>query len=150
MKKLLLFLFALTVFGACKKTENDVQPQSPAKAVAGTYTLTSFRYVSGSDEINLPKMPYTQSGQTISGTVKLSPGSDDDHVSFSLVLKVTGEQDSNIDIDQVEVRKTSEAYGLYVDGDLVADADGDNIIFSLSETDPQTKESLSLNFVAKK
>ncbi|GAB3319106.1 hypothetical protein GCM10027299_11340 [Larkinella ripae] len=149
MKTLVLFLFALLVFGACKKTENDPQPQNPADVVAGTYTLSSFRYESGSDQINLPTMPYTQNGQTISGTVKLSPNSED-NVTLTLTLKATGQQDATIDINQVEVRKTSEAYGLYVDGELVADADGDNIIFNLSETDPQTKESLALVFIAKK
>ncbi|GAB2569098.1 carbohydrate-binding protein [Spirosoma areae] len=149
MKTLILFLLVLVSFTACKKGENDVNPQKAAEAVAGTYTLTSFRYASGSDVINLPKMPYTQGGQTVSGTVKLSPTSEE-NVTLTLTLKVTGEQDQSIDIDNVEVKKTSEAYGLYVDNQLVADVDGNNIIFNLNETDPQTKETLELKFTAKK
>lgn len=149
MKNLLFLLFALLTLGACKKSGNEPKPQKPAEAVAGTYTLTSFRYVSGDDEINLPRLPYTQNGQTVTGTVRLDPVSDD-HVTLSLTLKITGQQDANIDIDQVEVQKTSEAYGLYVDGERVADADGDDLIFNISETDPQTNESLALSFVANK
>ncbi|QDK80383.1 hypothetical protein EXU85_17945 [Spirosoma sp. KCTC 42546] len=149
MKKLILFLCILLAFSACKKGENDIAPKKPADAVAGTYTLTSFRYASGSDAINLPKMPYTQSGQTISGTVQLTSTSEET-VSLTLTLKITGQQNSTIDIDNIEVRKTSEAYGLYLDGELVADADGNNIIFNVSETDAQTGESLELKFNATK
>lgn len=149
MKKLLLFLLVSVAFGACKKSENDINPRKPAEAVEGIYKLTSFYYASGSDEIDLPRMPYTQSGQTISGTVRLAASSDD-YVTLMLTLKVTGQKDSSIDIDNVEVQKTSEAYGLYVDGELVADADGDNIIFNLSETDAQSGESLALKFNASK
>lgn len=149
MKKLILFFCILLAFSACKKGENDIAPKKPADAVAGTYTLTSFRYASGSDAINLPKMPYTQSGQTISGTVKLTPTSEET-ISVTLTLKVTGQQNSTIDIDNIDVKKTSEAYGLYLDGELVADADGDNIIFNVSETDAQTGEVLELKFNATK
>ena len=148
MKKAILFLFVVLAFNACKK-EDDVKPKDPAQAVAGKYNLTSFRYASGSDVINLPKMPYTQNGSTISGTVELKPNSTDE-VTLTLTLNVTGQQPESIDIDQVEVKKTSEAYGLYVDNQLVADADGNNVIFNLSETDPNTGEKLELKFVANK
>jgi hypothetical protein len=94
-------------------------------------------------------MPYTVNGQTLSGTVKLTPTSAD-NVTLTLTLKVTGEQDSAIDIDNVEVKKRGNGYGLYVDDELVADADGDNIIFNLDETDAQTGESLQLKFNAQK
>ncbi|MVM30521.1 hypothetical protein GO755_10795 [Spirosoma sp. HMF4905] len=149
MKKLILFLCVTLAFSACKKGENDIAPENPADAVAGTYTLTSFYYAAGSDEIDLPKMPYSQSGQTISGTVKLAATSQD-HITLTLILKVTGQTDSSIDIDNIQVKKTSEAYGLYLDGELVADADGDNIIFNVSETDAQTNEPIALKFNAKK
>lgn len=149
MKKLILFLFITLAFSACKKGENDVTPQKPANAVAGNYSLTSFYYNDGSTEIDPPKMPYTVNGQTLSGTVRLTPTSET-NVTLTLTLKVTGQKDSSIDIDNVEVKKTSEAYGLYVDNELVADADGSNIIFNLNETDPQTGESLELKFNAKK
>lgn len=149
MKKILLFLFVTLAAGACIKGHKDIAPQNPADAVAGLYNLTSFRYVSGSDQINLPKMPYTQNGQTASGTVKLAAAASD-QVTLTLTLKVTGQKDSSVDIDHVTVKKTSEAYGLYVDDQLVADADGRTIIFNLAETDPQTKEKLELKFTAGK
>ncbi|GAB3957620.1 hypothetical protein GCM10028805_50660 [Spirosoma harenae] len=149
MKKLLLFLLVSVAFSACKKGENDINPRKPAQAVEGSYKLTSFYYAAGSDEIDLPRMPYTQGGQTISGTVRLTSTSDD-NVTLTLTLKVTGQKDSSIEIDNVEVQKSSEAYGLYVDGELVADADGNNIIFNLSETDVQSGETLALKFNASK
>lgn len=148
MKKIILLLLVTLAFGACKKVENDVEPQGVAEAVAGKYTLNSFRYAAGSDVINLPKMPYTQNGQTISGTVELRPTSDND-VRLTLTLNVTGQQPESIDIDQVEVKQRGKVYGLYVDGDLVADADGKSLIFNLSET-AQSGETLELKFVAAK
>lgn len=149
MKTLILFVLVTLSFSACKKGENDVNPQKPAEAVGGMYKLTSFYYASGADELDLPKLPYTQSGQTISGTVNLIPTSDD-HLTLTLTLKATGENDSSIDIDNIDVQKTSEAYGLYLDGQLVADADGNTIIFNVSETDAQTGESVALKFNASK
>ncbi|MPR32578.1 hypothetical protein [Salmonirosea aquatica] len=148
MKKLLVFLFVATAFAACKKND-DVTPKNPADAVAGTYALTSFRFVQGTDDLNLPQLPFSQAGQTISGTLELSPTSTDE-VTLTVTLKITGEAPESFDIDGVEVRKSSEAYSLYVEGELVADADGQNVIFSYSETDPQTQETTSLSFVAKK
>ncbi|GAB4025470.1 hypothetical protein [Spirosoma gilvum] len=149
MKTLILFVGFVLIFSACKKGDNDVNPRKPAEAVAGSYKLTSFYYAAGTDEIDLPKLPYSQGGQTISGTVRLT-ATDDDHVTMTLTLKATGQQDASIDIDNVEVQKSSEAYGLYVDGELVADADGGSIIFNLSETDAQSGESLALKFNASK
>lgn len=148
MKKYLLFLLVTLTFGACKKGENDVEPQTAAQAVAGQYELTSFRYAAGSDVVNLPKMPYTQNGQTVTGTVELNPTSDQ-NVTLTLTLNVTGQKPQSIDIDQVDVKQNGKAYGLYVDNELVADADGENIIFNLEET-AQSGEKLELKFVAKK
>lgn len=149
MKKLILFLLVALTFSACKKGDQDIAPQKSADAVAGTYTLTSFYYLDSSTEIKPPTMPYTEKGQTLSGAVKLTPTSQD-HVTLTITLKLTGKQDSSIDIDNVQVKKTSEAYGLYLDDELVADADGKYIIFNVSETDAQTGESLQLKFNAKK
>ena len=148
MKKIILLLLITLAFGACKKVENDVEPESVADAVAGNYKMTSFWYAAGSDVINLPKMPYTQNGQTISGTVKLSPNNDDE-VTLTLTLNVTGQQPESIDIDRVEVQKRGKVYGLFVDGEQVADADGQRIIFNLSET-AQSGEKLELKFGAEK
>ncbi|WP_460943092.1 putative periplasmic lipoprotein [Spirosoma daeguense] len=149
MKKLILFLFVTLTFAACKKEEDKIEPQNAAEVVAGSYQLTSFRYVGGTDEIDLPKLPITQSGTTVSGTVVLDPTSED-NVTLTLTLKATGQQDASIDISNVEVRKRGKVYGLYVDGQQVADADGDNIIFNLSETDARSGETLELKFNAKK
>ncbi len=149
MKKLLLFLLVLVSFTACKKGENEIDPKNPAEAVAGSYNLTSFRFVSGTDEVDLPKMPYTQNGQTISGTVVLAAKSEET-VTFTLTLKATGQKNQSIDIDNVEVKADGGAYGLYVDNQLVADADGDKIIFYLEEKDAQTNEKVELKFTASK
>ncbi len=149
MKKLILFLLVTLAFSACKKGDKDIVPQNPADIVAGTYALTSFYYNDGSTELNPPRMPYTQSGKTLSGTVVLNPTAQD-NVTLTLTLKATGEQDESIDIDNVEVKKRSNVYGLYIDDELVADADGSNIIFNLDERDAQTGESLQLKFNAKK
>ncbi|GAB3700576.1 hypothetical protein GCM10027592_27660 [Spirosoma flavus] len=149
MKTILLFFVVALTFTACKKSETDIEPENAADVVAGNYKLSSFRYAAGTDEIDLPKLPLTQSGKTISGTVSLDATSED-NVTMTLTLKATGSQDASIDIDNVEVKKRGKVYGLYVDGEQVADADGDNIIFNLNEEDPSTGETLELKFTAAK
>ncbi|WP_373513637.1 hypothetical protein [Persicitalea sp.] len=127
MKKLIVFLFVVSAFTACKT--KDPVPKTPAEAVAGTYNLTSFKFGSGADVLDIPKMPFTQAGKTISGTIDLTKVADD-MVDMEITLKFTGDQPETLDLEGLEVRKKGEAYGLYVDGELVADADGQNIIFN--------------------
>ena len=150
MKKLIVFLFVVSAFASCKKKE-EVKPQEPAQAVAGTYTLNSFRLTTGGETLDLPKLPTKlNDGSTVSGTVTLTPESGTtDQVSMVLALEVDGKKDET-DFGTVEVRKTSEGYGLYADNELVADADGTTIIFNYSEYNSQTKETSELAFVAKK
>ncbi len=149
MKKLIVFLFVVTTFGACKKKE--VVTQEPEQAVARTYTLNSFRYTAGGVGIDLNKVPgKLPNGSTLSGTVTLTPEpGTPDEVSMVLTLKVTGEKADDTDFGTVEVRKTSEGYGLYVDDELIADADSKNIISNYSETNPETEEKTVLIFVKK-
>ena len=147
MKKLVVFLFVVTAFGACKK--KDPEPKDPAQAVAGSYALSSFTFLEGTDGIDLPKLPVKNNGQTLSGKVELSPTSLG-MVTMTLSLELTGEKPESFDVEDIEVKEKSGGYGLYIDDELVADADGQNIIFNYSETDPQTKEVSIFKFVGKK
>lgn len=132
MKKLLILLFVPLAFTACKK-DSDPTPQSPADAVTGRYALASFRYNDGTDELDLPKLPATANGITASGTVELTKATGENLVNMRLTLKVTGEKDGTVDIEDIEVRASGKVYGLFIDGTRVADADGDNLIFNVSE-----------------
>ncbi|GHB76269.1 hypothetical protein [Persicitalea jodogahamensis] len=147
MKKLIVLLFVVSAFTSCKT--KDPEPRTAAEAVSGTYDLTSFKFGSGADILDIPKMPFTQSGKTISGTIGLIRVADDT-VDMKITLEFTGEQPESFDLDGLEVRKKSEGYGLYIDGELVADADGQNIIFDYSEIDADTGATIVLRFIAEK
>ncbi len=147
MKKLLVFLFVVTAFASCKK--KDPEPKDPAKAVAGTHTLSSFTLLENNDGLDLPKLPLKSNGQTLSGTVEVTPR-EVGMVDMTITLNFTGEQPESFDLEDIEVREKSGGYGLYVDDDLVADADGQNIIFNYSERDAQTGVATVLKFVGKK
>ncbi|WP_128545884.1 hypothetical protein [Larkinella soli] len=151
MKKVLIFLFALLTFAACKK-ENDPQPEpkDPISSVAGSYKMSSFHFVQGADELELPKLPLVEAGKTVaSGTAvikKTSTGA-----TMDVTLKLDGEGTIALieDMD-IEVRESGKVFGLYAGGDRIGDADGSNIIFNISGTDPDTGDKLSLAFTAKK
>ncbi|MGV3558852.1 hypothetical protein [Larkinella arboricola] len=156
MKKVLLFLFVLIAFAACKKDNNDPQPDekpvaTPAEKVAGTYKLSSFHFIEGANEVELPTLPLVEGGKTVaSGTAKMTKKSDG-KVGLDLSLFIEGEGNVSLLEDQViEVREVGSNFGLYVDGQRIGDADGGFIIFNISEKDPDTGEELKLAFNAKK
>ncbi|MGM9511519.1 hypothetical protein ACS5NO_27530 [Larkinella sp. GY13] len=150
MKTLLLFLLVTLTFTACKKDDNEVAPAKPAEAVAGTYNLKSFYYVSGDDRINLPTLPYTQNGQTVSGTASLTPQTTDDQVTLRLTLKITGSDDQSIELKNLTVQQNGSGYDLTAGNQTIASSDGKKMNLAISETDPTTKETSELKFTAEK
>jgi hypothetical protein len=143
MKKLILFVLVALTFSACKKGENEVNPQNPADAVAGRYKLSSFSLQQGSQRISLPG-----NGQSLNGTAELTKASQEGYVKLTLTVNNNQVIDDS-DNFELEVRKTSEAYGLFDGSDQYADVDGNNIIFSLSGTD-NNNQQVALSFVGKK
>lgn len=135
MKKLLgLFLVLSVLLTACNKDKDKVTPESPASAVEGKYTLKSLSYNIDGDVADIEKLPYTEGGQTLSGTVNLSKVADD-KVKMAVTLKITGEEDQVSDFGEYEVRKVGSAYGLFLDDERVGDANGDKIIYNLDSKD---------------
>lgn len=142
MKKLILLLFVTLAFSACKKGDNDITPKNPADAVAGRYKLTSFRLEQGNQQISLPG-----NGQSLNGVAELIKSGTDGHVQLLLTVNNTKLVEAG-DLE-FEVRKTSEAYGLFDGSDQYADVDGSNIIFDLSGTDDNGQQ-VALSFVGNK
>lgn len=142
MKKLILLLFVTLAFSACKKGDNDITPKNPADAVAGRYKLTSFRLEQGNQQISLPG-----NGQSLNGVAELIKSGTDGHVQLLLTVNNTKLVEAG-DLE-FEVRKTSEAYGLFDGSDQYADVDGSNIIFDLSGTDDNGQQ-IALSFVGNK
>ncbi|UFH53330.1 hypothetical protein [Spirosoma sp. KNUC1025] len=143
MKKLLLLVIVTLALGACKKGESDINPKNPADVVAGRYKLSSFSLQQGSQRVSLPG-----NGQSLNGVAELTKASQEGYVNLTLTVnnnEVVGTSD-NVTL---EVRKTSEAYGLFDGSDQYADVDGNNIIFSLSGTDSNNQQ-VELSFVGKK
>jgi hypothetical protein len=140
MKKILLFLFVALSFSACKKGDKDVTPQNPADVVAGRYKLSSFSLQQGSQRISLPS-----NGVSLNGQAVLDKSSQEGYISLTLTVN-NNEIFNDVEL---EVRKTSEAYGLFDGNDQYADVDGNNIIFSLSGTDDNNQQ-VALSFVGKK
>ncbi|MEZ0609948.1 hypothetical protein ACAW74_15635 [Fibrella sp. WM1] len=152
MKKLLLVFFALISFTACKK-DKEITPKPTALAdkFVGTYKLNSFRFIDTQSQINLdlPTLPLTKDGQTISGTVALVKKTDTT-VDMNFKLKSSDTEDFAFDIADLEVRQVGSEYGLFVDGLRVADVEGSVVIFNFSETDPTTKARYEMAYVAKR
>jgi hypothetical protein len=154
VKKLLLFLFVLGTFVACKKDSNSDpapdKPAEPAAKVAGTYKLTSFHFVNGANEVELEKLPVLEGGKTVaSGTVKLTKKSDG-KVTMDLTLVIEGEGTIPVVEDlEIEVRESGKVFGLYADGERIGDADGGFIIFNISGKS-DTGDELLLSFNANK
>ncbi|WP_420151229.1 hypothetical protein [Spirosoma sp.] len=143
MKKLALFLFVTLAFSACKKDDPAITPQNPADVVAGRYKLTSFSLRQGSQTISLPG-----NGVALDGVANLSKTSQEGYVKLTLAVN-NNEFFGEADNIELEVRKTSEAYGLFDGNDQYGDVDGNNIIFSLSGTDDNNQQ-VALSFVGKK
>ncbi|RRB01182.1 hypothetical protein [Larkinella rosea] len=138
MKKLVIFLFVLGAFIACKK-DNDPKPDEqesltePAAKVAGTYKLTSFHFINGANEVELEKLPVLESGKTVaSGTAKITRKSDGKAI-LDLSLFIEGEGTLPIlEKFEIEVQESGKVFGLYSDGERIGDADGGFIIFNVS------------------
>jgi hypothetical protein len=151
MKNLLVLLFVVVSFTACKK-DNDVQPQSTTLAdkFVGTYKLSSFRYSSGATNVDLSTLPMVDNGQTVaSGTVKLIK-STDTKLNMAFVLKTAGNDDVTFTLEDLEIKQEGGEYGLYTDGVRIADVGGTIIIFNYSAKNPDTNESQEMAFIAKK
>ena len=127
MKKLVLLLFVGLAFGACKKGD-DVSPKNPVDVIAGQYKLSSFTLQQGSQKISLPS-----NGQSLNGVAELVKSGTEGNVELLLTVNNTKLIEAG-DLE-FEVKKTSEAYGLFDGTDQYADVDGSNIIFNLSGTD---------------
>lgn len=155
MKRILIFLFVLGVFAACKKDDKvdpePEQPAEPAAKVAGTYKLSSFHFVNGANEIELPNLPLVEGGKTVaSGTAKIAKKSNG-KATLSLSLFIEGEGNLDLMEDlEIEVRESGKVFGLYLDGERIGDADGGFLIFNVSGTDPDTGDELQLTFNGKK
>lgn len=156
MKKVLLFLFVLVAFTACKKENNDPTPQptepvaTPAEKVAGTYKLSSFHFINGANEVELEKLPMLEGGKTVaSGTLKIAKKSNG-VATMDLSLFIEGEGNlSVIENLEVEVKESGKVYGLYADGERIGDADGGFIIFNVSGKS-EAGDDLLLSFNANK
>ncbi|MGA0559463.1 hypothetical protein ACO2Q8_22585 [Larkinella sp. VNQ87] len=153
MKKLLVFLFVLVSVVACKKDGDPKpdQPAEPADKVAGTYKLSSFHFIQGGNEVELPTLPLVEGGKTVaSGTVKVTKKTDG-KATLDLSLFIEGEGTVDLLEDlAIEVKPSGSNYGLYAGGDRIGDADGGFIIFNISGKDPDTGDELKLAFNAKK
>ena len=151
MKTILMFLFIAVAFTACKK-ETDVTPK-PTAALAdkfvGSYKLSSFRYTDSQTNLDLPTLPLTNNGQTVSGTVKVTKLTDTT-VKMYLLLKITGADDYSQDFDDLTIKQSGTEYGLFFGTARIADVEGTTVIFNYSETDPTTKETIAMAFVAKR
>lgn len=151
MKKLFLLLFVAMTFAACEK-DADVNPK-PTAALSdkfvGSYKLSSLRYTDAQTNLDLPTLPLTNNGKTISGTVTLTKVTDT-KATMNILLKTTGVDDYEQVIKELDVRQVGSEYGLFLGTARIADVDGSVIIFNYSETDPSTKETIAMAFVAKR
>ncbi|GAA4451010.1 hypothetical protein GCM10023189_12480 [Nibrella saemangeumensis] len=156
MKKLVVLLFVALSLGACKETtpidpQPEPAPEKPAATnVIGSYKISSFRFANKSVELSLPTLPMVQGGKTVaSGTVVLKQYKTK-QVDLLFSLKREGYEDIDFTLDALDVKAVGKVYGIYLEGDHIADADGSNIIFDMSDYDQRTKERITLTFVAKK
>lgn len=150
MKKLLFLLVALLVglTSACKK-DKDPEPVKPAVAVAGTYTLSAFRFATPDGNINLPTLPTTVNGRAVSGTVVFEQVSGQDaKANMTVTLKVSGQQDIAIDPIEVAIEGTGP-YTLKLDGQAAGKVEGNTATFNFSETTPQGQR-VELSFTGRK
>ncbi|MBO0953059.1 membrane lipoprotein lipid attachment site-containing protein [Fibrella forsythiae] len=149
MKKMVLFLVFVLTLTACKK-ETDIKP-TPALAdkFAGSYQLNSFRFTGGGTELDLPTLPVSGNGQSVSGAVTLVKVAGA-KLALELVIKATGANDYKLQLENLEVKQIGAEYGLFSNNQRIADVDGTALIFNVSETDPTTKETIAVAFVARR
>ncbi|MFD1141583.1 hypothetical protein ACFQ4C_10710 [Larkinella insperata] len=153
MKKVLIFLFALVTFAACKKdTEKaEVTPKDPASAIAGKYNLSSFSLENdGETALEYRRLPVTEDGVTVSAIATVEKIADG-KVSLVLLLKATGEQDRELDLSEYEVRANGSTYGLYFSGtgDQIGEIKDGRLSYQASATSTDGS-SLQILFEAKK
>ncbi|MBO0952525.1 lipoprotein [Fibrella forsythiae] len=149
MKKMILFLVFVLTLTACKK-ETDIKPiPALADKFAGSYQLNSFRFTDGQTELDLPTLPVSGNGQSVSGTVTLVKVAGAT-LNLELVIKATGVQDYRERIENVEVKQVGSEYGLFSGTLRIADVDGAMLIFNVAQTDPTTSKTITMAFVAKR
>ncbi|MFC5409451.1 hypothetical protein ACFPMF_09045 [Larkinella bovis] len=154
MKSIFIFLFALLTIVACKKDNTTdpepEQPAGPAARVTGTYTLSSFHFINGGNEIELPTLPLVESGKTVaSGTAKITKKTDG-KATLDLTLFIEGEGRTLLEGLEIDVKESGKVYGLYAEGERIGDCDGGFLIFNVGGTDPDTGDELKLAFNGKK
>lgn len=152
MKKVLIFLFALVTFAACKKDvekADDVTPKDPAAAIAGAYNLTSFSYeVNGESVVTYSKLPITEDGVTVSAVANVEKTSDG-KVSLVLLLKATGEQDQELDLGEYVAKADGSDYGIYSEnGSQLAEIKSGKLDFQASGT--SDGDEVEVRFTGKK
>ncbi|GAB3560294.1 hypothetical protein [Spirosoma fluminis] len=137
MKTLFLLLVVTLASTACKKDADNVKPQGTAGAVIGTYTLSSFRYQTQDDELNIPTLPVVQNGKkTYYGTVKLTESTDPNKAQMTLQLTFDSKALDAIDFEEIDVEKNGSRYELVYDGETLATISGNTLKF-----DVQTQEA---------
>lgn len=136
MKKHLLLLFVVLSVTACKLIKKEeVKPKNSASEVAGTYRMTSFRYQTDDDELNIPALPVVQQGRTTySGVVELTQASDPDQVNMVVRLDFEGQTES-ADFANLSVKESGSGYTLLSDGEPVATVSGSTLNFDIRSTD---------------
>lgn len=135
MKNYLLLLFVVLSFTACKPNKDEVKPKSLAGEVAGTYKMTSFRYQTKDDDLNIPTLPVVQQGKTTySGAVELTEAADPDQVNLVLSIDFDGQRET-LDFEDLEVKKSGSKYTLLSDGDQVATISGSTLSFDVQSSD---------------
>lgn len=146
---MVLFLVFVLTLTACKK-ETDVNPTATlADKFVGSYQLNSFRFTDGQTELDLPTLPVSSNGQSVSGTVRLVKAAGA-KLSLELVIKATGVEDYKELIENVEVKQVGSEYGLFSGTLRIADVDGTMLIFNVAQTDPATNKTIAMAFVAKR
>jgi uncharacterized protein YrzB (UPF0473 family) len=148
MKKLLPLLVVVALISACKK--QNVEPATLAGRIAGQYQLQSIRLIDANTEIlDLSQMPGTYKGKRIAGTLEVTELSVT-QVTLKPFLQVDGQNNALTAIEEVDVEESGKVYALLYEGERIADADGENIIFNVTYTDPQTNKTTVYAFTAKK
>lgn len=136
MKTPILLLLILLSFSACKKNQDDVKPQGTASEVIGTYELTSFRYQTGDDDLNIPTMPVVQQGkQTYFGSVELTEVTDPNQANMVLKLTLNNQAVDDIDFEEIDVEKSGSKYNLVSDGETFATISGNRLSFDVKGDD---------------
>ena len=136
MKKILLLLCITLATGACKKGQDNVKPAGTAGDVIGKYTLTSFRYQTKDNDLNIPTMPVVQQGkQTYFGSTDLAAATDPNKATMVLHLTLDNRAIDDIDLGEVDVQKSGSSYTLLSDGTKFATISGSTMQFDVKGTD---------------